>query len=94
MLEFTLNKTGTLSEVREALNAAIAADASTPHTERNAVIRAACHYAVVENLDVLQEEHAKDKIAAAAVSRPMPGEPTTSVSISIVVDVHEIARKG
>lgn len=104
-MKFTLDGSGTVSQCREQLNGAIA-ELPIPHTESNAVVRAAAHYIVVENLDPLYAAWVKACSDNAEARTPRekgglgrdpntvidPPEPETSFSISIDIPIEELAR--
>lgn len=93
-MRFTLAKEGTVSECREALNAAIA-ELVGPHRQEFAVVRAVAHYVVEENLDPLYVPWAQalNALRAANVDpKQHPPEPRTKFAIDVRVDVAEVAR--
>lgn len=95
-MRFQLSKSGTITEVREALNAKIAA-LPVPETQENKVIRMASHYAVADYLDPKHDEwqtelnavradnirRAKEGQKAAAE----PAEPKATLAIDVSIDV-------
>lgn len=94
-MRFTLSASGTVTECREKLNEAIAALVG-PHKQEFAVIRAAAHYVVEENLDPLYAPWAQSLNALRAASIPeknYPPEPKTSFSIDLNIKVEELARQ-
>jgi hypothetical protein len=90
-MRFTLAAEGTVTECREALNAALAA-LKPPFKQEHAVVRAAAHYVVEENLDALYAPWAAECNALRAAGLATKPEPRTKFSISIAIDVAEVAR--
>jgi hypothetical protein len=93
-MEFHLSKSGTVSECREALNAAIAA-LPLPYSQEHAVVRAMAHYVVEENLDPLHDPWVNECMFAAenrakGSKVQNPPEPTTSFSIDCVIKVETL----
>jgi hypothetical protein len=96
-MKFQLSKSGTVTECREALNAAIAA-LPLPYTQEHAVVRAAAHYVVEENLDPLHDPWVRECMFAAEArtkgsKAANPPEPTTSFSIDIAIQVAQLKAK-
>lgn len=90
-MRFALAKTGTVTECREALNAAIA-ELTGPHKQEFAVVRSAAHYIVEENLDPLYVPWVAECNALRAAGLATKPEPRTSFSLDLVIDVAEVAR--
>lgn len=96
-MRFTLKKSGSVTDCREALNAAIA-KFQPPETQEQKVIRMAAHYIVADHLDPMHDAWQEEVQAAAASRVPKaqggmgndkakdPPEPKTEFSIDISID--------
>ena len=68
-MEFKLAKKGTVTECREALNAALA-EMPLPETQENKVKRMIAHYVVAEHLDPIHDGWQRKAQAAAFMRTP------------------------
>ena len=91
-MKFKLTAKGTVTECREALNTALE-KLEGPHKQEHAVVRAAAHYVVEENLDPLYVPWVEMSTILKNASKPAPSEPATSFSIDISIELKELARK-
>lgn len=78
---FQLQKSGTLTDCREALNA-IVHSLPAPETQEQKVIRVIANAVVVDHLDPQHSDWQRDVQKARAVELPEPAEPLTSIDIS------------
>ena len=93
-MRFELRKAGTVTECREALNAAIAA-LPLPYDTEHAAVRAIANHVVVDHLDQLHDPwQAEVNKARLAGMKPenFPAEPTTSIVIDVTVSYGQEAK--
>lgn len=80
-MQFQLQKSGTLTDCREALND-IVHSLPSPETQEQKVIRVIANAVVVDHLDPQHSDWQRDVQKARAVDLPEPAEPTTSIDIN------------
>jgi hypothetical protein len=80
-MQFQLQKSGTLTDCREALNAVVHS-LPVPETQEHKVIRAIANAVVVDEIDPQHTDWQRDVQKARAVDLPEPPEPRTSFDIS------------